>query len=216
MEHHAEGRRRLPQHAVQRRAAKRAPKLCPRAGRAACGTFASNCWKICRRPKSLESIDLYRGLLAGELEAATGVDRAAGGQPGRRHPRHAGRAPQSAGDPLMPRRTGFKACWEKGTVPNLLRRLRKFGTVPTGFETASARRPHIAADAGNHQSRQDQRAGRAVQAHWPRVGSRAWQIEALTPADLPEVEETGTTAAENAAIKATAYARACGDVDLGR
>ncbi|HEX4143428.1 MAG TPA: non-canonical purine NTP pyrophosphatase [Pirellulales bacterium] len=40
-------------------------------------------------------------------------------------------------------------------------------------------------------------------------------LEAIVPArDLPDVEETGATVAENAAIKAAAYARACGQWTL--
>jgi XTP/dITP diphosphohydrolase len=55
-----------------------------------------------------------------------------------------------------------------------------------------------------------------VQARWPQTGSSAWQIEAITPgqAELPEVEETGATVAENGAIKATAYAQATGQWTL--
>ena len=53
-----------------------------------------------------------------------------------------------------------------------------------------------------------------LDARWPQGGSAAWQIEAIAPGELPAVEETGATVAENAAIKASAYARACGEWTL--
>jgi XTP/dITP diphosphohydrolase len=52
-------------------------------------------------------------------------------------------------------------------------------------------------------------------ARLPPAGSYDGQLEALVPGgDLPEVEETGATVAENAAIKASAYAGACGEWTL--
>ena len=36
-------------------------------------------------------------------------------------------------------RAGFKTLLGEGDSPNLLRGLRKFGTVPAGFETACSR-----------------------------------------------------------------------------
>jgi XTP/dITP diphosphohydrolase len=51
-------------------------------------------------------------------------------------------------------------------------------------------------------------------ARWPQAGLHGDQLESLVPEDLPEVEEAGATVAENAAIKATAYARASGEWTL--
>jgi XTP/dITP diphosphohydrolase len=53
-----------------------------------------------------------------------------------------------------------------------------------------------------------------LDARWPQVGKPTWQIDAMAPSDLPEVAETGATVAENGAIKATAYARACSEWTL--
>ena len=172
---------------------KAAPKRCRRCWPAACGISASSWSKIGRPAEIARLVDLYRRLLAGELNGRAGLDRAASGQSGRCHPRHAGRAPQSAGDSVM--------TLAQHPIPAGTGKLRLvLGTTNRGkiaelLGLLAEKWPPALADAG--------------------ASDNDWQLEAISPgetaagADLGEVDENGSTVAENAAIKAQAYARAC-------
>ena len=96
----AHGRRRLPQHALQRRAAKRRRSRRRSCSPAASAISASSCSPT-PATKSATLIGLYRDLLAGRISRQASLAATQSIEPRRRHPRHARRTPQPAGDSLV-------------------------------------------------------------------------------------------------------------------